>query len=260
MGRRCRPARPRTRDETMFRRAPTARPGAAQPRTQSAAGPTRVRSGMLRSFPGVFQWRRQHPPASGLMPGAGRRDLAAERGMGRGVDGGIPQGNRPDQVAQLEPRQRRGEQDQDVTAAARRDVGDVPAAEALKQLADIGGLAADLSGATFTAVPDSSIVNVTAGAGRVKVKSQQATGTARRAVDRHRARLQWRLGGQRPGPPRRVSAAAVLRRPDVGRTRDQGRDRMPRSLRGGAREAVRNRVCYIRRVARGQWRTDRATC
>jgi hypothetical protein len=29
--------------------------------------------------------------------------------MRRGVDGGIPQGNRPDQVAQLEPRQRRGE-------------------------------------------------------------------------------------------------------------------------------------------------------
>jgi len=147
-----------------------------------------------------------------------------------------------------------------VTAAGRRDVGDVPAAEPLEQLAEPGGLAADRSGATFTAVPGSSIVNVTAGAGRVKVKSQQATGTARRAVDRHRARLQRRLCGQRPGPPRRVSAAAVLRRPDVGRTRDQGRDRMPGSLRGGAREDVRNRVCYIRRVARGQWRTDRATC
>jgi len=180
--------------------------------------------------------------------------------MRRGIDGGIPQGNRPDQVAQLEPRQRRGEQDQDVTAAGRRDVGDVPAAEALEQLAELGGLAADRGGATFTAVPGSSTVNVTAGAGRVKVQSQQAPGTAPRVVHRHRARLLRGLSGQRPGPPRRVSAAPVLRRPDVRRTRDQRRDRMPRSLRGGAREAVRNRLCYIRRVARGQWRTDRATC
>jgi len=62
----------------------------------------------------------------------------------RGVDGGIPQGNRPDQVAQLEPRQRRREQDQDVTATGRRDVGDVPAAESLEQLAELGGLALNL--------------------------------------------------------------------------------------------------------------------
>ena len=68
--------------------------------------------------------------------------------MRHGVDGGIPQGNRPDQVAQLKPRQRRGEQDQDVTAAARRDVGNVPAAGPLEQLAELGGLAADLGGAT----------------------------------------------------------------------------------------------------------------
>jgi len=147
-----------------------------------------------------------------------------------------------------------------MTAAGRRDVGDVPAAEALEQLAELGGLAADRGGATFTAVPGSSTVNVTAGAGRVKVQSQQAPGTAPRVVHRHRARLLRGLSGQRPGPPRRVSAAPVLRRPDVRRTRDQRRDRMPRSLRGGAREAVRNRLCYIRRVARGQWRTDRATC
>ena len=52
----------------------------------------------------------------------------------------------------------------------------------------LDGLAADRSGAKFTAVPGSSIVNVTAGAGRVKVQSQQAPGTARRAVDRYRAR------------------------------------------------------------------------
>jgi len=150
-----------------------------------------------------------------------------------------------------------------VPAAARRDVGEDLAAAAGHEPGEGLGLSADLGrGATamFMAVLDSSIVNVTAGAGRVKVKSQQAAGATRRAVDRHRARLLRRLGGQRPGPPRRVSAAAVLRRPDVGRTRDHGRDRMPGSLRGGAREAVRNRVCYIRRVARGQWRTDRATC
>ena len=183
--------------------------------------------------------------------------------MRRRVDGGIPQGDRPDEVAQLEPRKRRAEHHQDVTAAARRDVGDVPAAEPLKQLAELGALALNLGrrgSAAFMVVMDSSIVNAAAGAGRVKVKSQEAPGTARRVVHRHSARLQRRLGGQRTGPPRRVCAAAVLRRPDVRRTRERGRDRMPRSLRGGAREAVRSRVRYIRRVARGQWRTDRATC
>jgi hypothetical protein len=89
--------------------------------------------------------------------------------MRRGVDGGIPQGNRPDQVAQLEPRQRRGEQDQDVTAATRPDVGDVPAAEALEQLAELARLALNLGCPAFMVVVDSSIVNVTAGAALVKV-------------------------------------------------------------------------------------------
>jgi hypothetical protein len=95
--------------------------------------------------------------------------------MRRGVGGGIPQGDRPGQVAQLEPRQRRGEQDQDVTAATRRDVGDVPAAEALEQLAELGRLALNLGrrgSAAFMVVVDSSIVNVTAGSARVKVQSQ----------------------------------------------------------------------------------------
>jgi len=91
--------------------------------------------------------------------------------MRRGVDGGIPQGDRPDEVAQLEPRQRRAEHDVDVTATGRRNVGDVPAAEPLEQLAELGGLEADLGGTTFTTVPDSSVVNMVASAGRVKVKS-----------------------------------------------------------------------------------------
>ena len=180
-----------------------------QPRPYS--GPLGCSAASLASSGGVDSTRQ--PPDLCRAPGG--RDLAAERGMRRGVDGGIPQGDRPDQVAQLEPRQRRGEQDQDVTAAARRDVGDVPAAEALEQLAELGGLAPDRSGATFTIVPGSTHRQRHAGAGRVKVKSQQAAGTARRVIDRHRARLLRGLGGQRPGPPRRVSAAAVLRRPDV---------------------------------------------
>ena len=91
--------------------------------------------------------------------------------MRRGVDGGIPQGNRPDQVAQLEPRQRRGEQDQDVTAATRPDVGDVPAAEALEQPAELGRLEAELGGTTFTTVPDSTVVNLTVISSGIKVKS-----------------------------------------------------------------------------------------
>jgi hypothetical protein len=91
--------------------------------------------------------------------------------MRRGVDGGIPQGNRPDQVAQLEPRQRRGEQDQDVTAATRPDVGDVPAAEALEQPAELGRLALNLGCTTFTTVPDSTVVNLTVSSSGIKVKS-----------------------------------------------------------------------------------------
>jgi len=150
--------------------------------------------------------------------------------MRRGVDGGIPQGDRPNQVAQLEPRQRSGEHDQDVAAASRPDVGDVPAAEALEQLAELGALALNLGrqGVMFMTIMDSTVVNITSRPGRVKVKSQQAPNTAARIVDRHSARLLRRLSRQRPGPPRRVSAAAVLRRPDVPRTRDQGRDRPPR--------------------------------
>ena len=50
-------------------------------------------------------------------------------------------------VAQLEPRQRRGEQDVDVAAAGGRDVGDVPGAEALEQLAELGRLVVDVTAA-----------------------------------------------------------------------------------------------------------------
>jgi hypothetical protein len=108
-----------------------------------------------------------------------------------------------------------------VAAAARRNVGDVPAAEALKQLAELGGLVLDLSGknsATFMMVVDSSIVNVTSGARRVKVKRQQAASASARVVDRHRARLLRRLGGHWAGPPGRVGTAEVARCPDVRRT------------------------------------------
>ena len=106
--------------------------------------------------------------------------------MRRRVDSGEPQGDRPDEVAQLKPRQRRGEQDEDMAAAGRRDVGDVMAAEALEQLAELGGLAADGGGTTFMAVPDSSIVNVTASAGRIEVKRQHPAGAE--------------LRGRRPAP------------------------------------------------------------
>jgi hypothetical protein len=55
--------------------------------------------------------------------------------------------------------------------------------------------------------------------------------------------------------PGRIGAAAVTRDPDVRSPRDDHRDRMPSSLRGGAREAVRTargRYRDTRRVARGQ--------
>ena len=106
---------------------------------------------------------------------------------------------------------------------------------------------------TFMAVPDSSIVNGTTGAGRVKVESQQAAGAAPSVVHRHRRWLQRRLSGQRPGMLRRVGTVAVARNPDVRSSGDRGRDRTPGSLRGGTREAVRIRVYYTRRVGRGQY-------
>ncbi len=108
---------------------------------------------------------------------------------------------------------------------------------------------------TFMLLLDSSIVNVTAGAGGIKVNDQNPPGARCRIEDRHRRGLVRRVGGKRPGVPGGITAAAVLRDPDVRSARDRGRDRMPGGLRGGAREAVRTaraRCRDTRRVARWQ--------
>jgi hypothetical protein len=76
--------------------------------------------------------------------GARRGDLAAEAGHRRRVDRRVPERQGAGNVTQLEPRQRRGEHDEHVTAAGRRDVGDAPGAEALEQLLEVGHLAAEL--------------------------------------------------------------------------------------------------------------------
>ena len=132
-----------------------------------------------------------------------------------------------------------------MAAAARRDVGNTPAAEPGNELRDRVGLGADLRGGIGRA----------AAAGRIQVKGQHPPGSCGRVVDRHRARLAGRVGGQRPGVPGGVSAAAVAGDPDVRRAGQRGRDRMPGGLCGGAREAVRiarARCRGARRVARGQ--------
>ena len=59
-------------------------------------------------------------------------------------------------------------------------------------------------------VLDSIIVNVAACAARVEVEGQHPPRGRARLVDRHRARLVRRLGGQRAGMTGRVSFAAVL--------------------------------------------------
>jgi hypothetical protein len=70
---------------------------------------------------------------------------------------------------------------------------------------------------TFTIVIDSIIMNVTARTARVQVKRQHPPGARARVEHRHRAWLARRLGGQRAGVPRGVSAAAVARDSDVRR-------------------------------------------
>ena len=67
----------------------------------------------------------------------------------------------------------------------------------------------------FMIVLDSTIVNVTAAAGRVKVECQHPPGSGARVVHRHRARLARSVGGQRAGMAGRVSPAAVTRDPDM---------------------------------------------
>ena len=108
-------------------------------------------------------------------------------------------------------------------------------------------------------VLDSSIMNVTAAAGRVKVKRQHPPSAGARVVHRHRARLPWSVGGERAGMAGRVSPAAVTRNPDMRSTSNEGRYRTP-GRRGGARcpggreRARTRRNCFriLRRVVRGQ--------
>ena len=78
-----------------------------------------------------------------------------------------------------------------MAAAARRDVGNTPAAEARHEQRDRVRLGADLRGG----------IGCAAAAGRIQVKGQHPPGGRGRVVDRHRARLARRLGGQRPGVP-----------------------------------------------------------
>jgi hypothetical protein len=115
-----------------------------------------------------------------------------------------------------------------VAAAGRRDVGEDLAAAAGHEPGEGLGLSADLGRVMFIMLLDSSIMNITASAGGIKVESQYAAGARGRIEDRHRARLVRRLSGQRPGAPDRVSAAAVMRDPDVRRTGERGRDCPPR--------------------------------
>ena len=107
-----------------------------------------------------------------------------------------------------------------MTAAARRDVGEHPAAAAGRESGEALGLSPGLGRAIFIAVPDGSIVNIPACAGGIKVKRQHPAGARGGIEDWHRARLAGRLSGQRPGMTGRVGAAAVVRDPDVRSTRD----------------------------------------
>ena len=94
-----------------------------------------------------------------------------------------------------------------MAAATRRDVGNTPAAEARHEPRDRSCGGADLRRG----------IGRPAAAGRIQVKGQHLPGTRGGIVDRHRARLAWRFGGQRAGVPRGVSAAAVARDSDVRR-------------------------------------------
>ena len=87
-----------------------------------------------------------------------------------------------------------------MAAAGRRDIGDVPGAEALELLAEPGALMVDVA------------------ARRVEVKRQEPARGRAGIVDRDRARLARRHGRQRPDPTRRESAAAVPAHPDVRRS------------------------------------------
>jgi len=80
----------------------------------------------------------------------------------------------------------RGEQDQDVAAATRADVGNTPAAEACHEPRDRAGLG------RLTCAAGSPGV---AAAGQIEVKGQHPPGGRAGVVDGHRARLARRIGG-----------------------------------------------------------------
>jgi hypothetical protein len=103
-----------------------------------------------------------------------------------------------------------------MAAAGRRGIGDVTGAESLEQLAERGGLVADVT------------------AGRVQVEHQHPPGARAGVVHRHRARLARRLRGQPPDRPRWIGAAAVLGDPDMRRGGERSRDSTPGRLRIGA--------------------------
>ncbi len=92
-----------------------------------------------------------------------------------------------------------------MTAAARRDVGNTPAAKPRHEPHDRVRLGADLHRGIGRA----------AAAGRIQVKGQHPPGSRGGIVDRHRARRARRRGGQRPGVPGGVRAAAVARDSDL---------------------------------------------
>ncbi|MGH3184627.1 MAG: hypothetical protein ACRDOE_22355, partial [Streptosporangiaceae bacterium] len=104
-----------------------------------------------------------------------------------------------------------------MTATGRRDVSDAPAAEAIEQLAELGRLVLYLG-------RRAGLVACTAA---VKVKSKEAAGGRAVVVDGDGGRLSRKVGGELPGVPGRVSAAAIARDSDVRRARDQGRDCQP---------------------------------
>ena len=142
-GRRCRPARLsawRTFPFSEYRS--TSRSSAANSASSAAhaSGPFGCSTAALASLSGI-----EAPAIRRSCDGSRRADLAAEAGHRRRVDRREPKRQGPDEVAQLAPGQRRGEQDVDVAAAGRRDIGDVPGAEALEQLAELGRLVVDVA-------------------------------------------------------------------------------------------------------------------
>jgi len=92
------------------------------------------------------------------VPGTRRTDLTAERGHRRLIDRREAERHGPGKVPQFAPEKRRGEQDVDVAAAARRHVGEHLAVARGHELGDRISLSADLGGVTTTlmVVPDGS--------------------------------------------------------------------------------------------------------